>query len=121
MSNDKHSVPKAVEDCHTLIEWMIPKLDGFPRNRRFTLGERIEGGLLFVLERLVEAAYLRQREEVLKVANLRLDVVRHLWRLSHGLKVISHPCYGQGAERLTDLGRQIGGWRRYASQSSDAP
>ncbi|MGH8567939.1 MAG: hypothetical protein ACREXU_07935 [Gammaproteobacteria bacterium] len=78
MSNDKHSVPKAVEDCHTLIEWMIPKLDGFPRNRRFTLGERIEGGLLFVLERLVEAAYLRQREEVLKIANLRLDVVRHL-------------------------------------------
>jgi hypothetical protein len=126
MNDDKPSVPKAVEDCHALIEWMIPKLDGFPRNRRFTLGEHIETGLLFVQERLVEAAYLRKREEVLRVANLWLDVVRHLWRLSHGLKVSPMPaiagaCYGQGAERMTDLGRQIGGWRRHVGQAAEAP
>ena len=42
--------PKAIEDCHALLGWMLPQLDKFPRARRFTLGSRIEDGLLFVLE-----------------------------------------------------------------------
>ena len=57
------TVPKAVQDCHDLLVWLIPKLDGMPRNRRFTLGEKIEQGLLFVMERLVEASYLRDKLE----------------------------------------------------------
>ncbi len=50
-------LPKAVQDCHKLIVWMIPQLDKFPRSRRFTLEERIESRLLQVLELLVEATY----------------------------------------------------------------
>ena len=50
-------MPQAVQDCHDLLRWLIPLLDKFPRARRFTLGERLEGGLLDVLEELVDAAY----------------------------------------------------------------
>ena len=114
MNKESSINPKVVEDCHALLGWIIPHLDGFPRARRFTLGESIESGLLFVLERLVEAAYTKQREDILRAANLRLDVVRHLWRLSHSLKAIPTKAYGQGSERLAELGRQIGGWRRAA-------
>ena len=118
MSSKNNPMPKVVEVCHALLAWIIPKLDSFPRNRRFTLGERIETGLLGVLEKLITAAYQKQRADSLQAANLQLDVVRHLWRLSHTLKVISHQCYGQGAEHLTELGKQIGGWRRYSMQKS---
>jgi hypothetical protein len=52
--------PKAVQDCHKLIVWMIPQLDKFPRPRRFTLGERLENRLLLVLELLVYATYSPQ-------------------------------------------------------------
>ena len=45
----RKTVPKAVQDCHDLLRWLIPHLDQFPRARRFTLGERLEGGLLDVL------------------------------------------------------------------------
>jgi hypothetical protein len=38
--------------------WLIPQLDKIPRSRRFTLGERIEVGVLDVREVLVEAAWL---------------------------------------------------------------
>ena len=55
------SVPQAVQACHELLLWLIPQLDKFPRSRRFTLGERIEAGLLDVLELLVEAAYTRKK------------------------------------------------------------
>jgi len=30
----KNSLPKAVQDCHNLLTWLIPLLDDFPRNRR---------------------------------------------------------------------------------------
>ena len=85
-------------------------MDQFPRNRRFTLGERIESGLLLVLERLVEAAYSRNRRPMLQQANLQLEVVRHLWRLAEELKVISMNSYGHGAKLMVELGRQVGGW-----------
>lgn len=112
MKQAQVNMPKVVEDCHALLAWIIPKLDQFPRNRRYTLGEKIETGLLQVLEQLIQAAYQKARSNGLDTANLQLDVVRHLWRLSHTLKSISTQHYGQGAERMVELGRQIGGWRK---------
>lgn len=81
------NTPKAVEDCHRLIAWFIPQIDKFPRVRRYTLGERIETGLLEVLEHLLTAAFSRNKTEPLRAANLRLDMLRHLWRLAHELGV----------------------------------
>lgn len=108
----RDTTPQAVQACHELLLWVIPQLDKFPRVRRFTLGERLERGLLDVLELLVEAAYTRQKETPLKRANLRLEVVRHLWRLAHELKAISTRRYEYGATLIDDLGRQVGGWLR---------
>ena len=114
MGNPNDTSPQAVVACHDLLEWVIPQLDKFPRARRFTLGERIETGLLFVLERLIEAAYSRGQAKLaaLKAANLRLDVVRHLWRLGHGLRVLPGKQYGYGAGLMEGLGRQVGAWYR---------
>jgi hypothetical protein len=81
------------------------------------LGERLEGGLIEVLELLVEAAYTRNKETPLRRANLRLEVVRHLWRLAHELKAIGTRQYEHGAKLLDGLGRQIGGWLRSTGQS----
>ena len=108
----KDKTPQAVQACHELLLWLIPQLDKFPRARRFTLGERIENGLLEVLELLVDAAYSRTKQAVLKQANLRLAVARHLWRLAQELQIISTRRYEHGARLMDDLGRQIGGWLR---------
>lgn len=110
------ALPQAVQACHELILWMIPQLDKFPRVRRFTLGERIESGLLLVLERLTEAAYVRQRRELLGEANAKLAVTRHLWRMSWELRLVPDTTFHQGATLLVDLGRQIGGWYKASAQ-----
>ena len=113
------AIPQAVQSCHELLLWLIPQLDKFPRARRFTLGERIEAGLLEVMELLVEAAYTRNKDASLRRANLKLEVVRHLWRLANELKVMATRQYEHGARLIDDLGRQIGGWLR--SQPTSAP
>lgn len=70
------TTPQAVQACHQILLWMIPQLDRFPRARRFTLGERLETSLLEVLELLVEAAWSRDKQAVLRRANLRLEARR---------------------------------------------
>lgn len=47
-SERKAEMPKVVEDRHELLRRLIPYLDKFPRNQRFTLGERLETELLEV-------------------------------------------------------------------------
>jgi hypothetical protein len=106
------NVPRALQVCHDLLVWLIPLLDQFPRQRRFTLGERLESGLLAVLESLVEAAYTREKRDALALANRRLAVNRHLWRLALELKVINLRRYEHGIRLMDDLGRQIGAWLR---------
>jgi len=108
----QQEAPLAVQRCHELLLWLIPLLDQFPRNRRFTLGERIESGLLDVLQFLVEASYSKQKSQSLRQANLTLATVRHLWRLSFELKVISLKRYEYGARLMLDVGAQIGGWQK---------
>ena len=106
----KGDTPRAVQLCHETLVWMIPQLDKLPRSRRFTVGERIERGLLDVLGYLVEASYSRKNKTVLNLANRQLAVVRHIWRISFELNNISQKRYQHGSDLLLDIGRQIGGW-----------
>lgn len=114
------NVPQAVQSCHELLVWLIPQLDKFPRARRFTVGERLEVGLIEVLELLVEAAYTRNKDVPLRRANLRLEVVRHLWRVGHELRAVATRQYEHGAKLIDGLGRQIGGWLRSREQQPQA-
>jgi len=70
MQKKKPNQPAAVLLCHELLQWVIPLLDNFPRARRFTLGERIESGLLDILEWLVAASYARDKSMLLQRANM---------------------------------------------------
>jgi hypothetical protein len=106
------NVPQAVQSCHELLLWLVPQLDKLPRARRFMLGERIEAGLIEVLELLVEASYTHNKESPLRRANLRLEVARHLWRVGFELRNVATRQYEHGAKLMNDLGRQIGGWLR---------
>ena len=108
----KTFAPKVVEDCHQLLIWLIPLLDKFPRNRRFTLGERLENGLLEVLTLCTHAAYQGKKQQLLDDANRQLTTLKHLWRLSFVLKVINSKTYEYGVKGLVGIGRQVGAWRK---------
>jgi hypothetical protein len=102
--------PKVVQDCHQFLAWLIPQLDKFPRNRRFTLGERLESEMLEVLAATVSAAYSQHKQPLLERASQRISVAQHLWRLAYELKTIPSQRYRVGSEQLIGLGAQIGGW-----------
>ena len=107
-------IPKLVD----FIEWIIPALDKFPRNRKFLLADRIESGLLDVLDDLIEANYTKEKALLLRKANLRLEKTRYLIRIAHKLRCLDERRYEFCGKALLEIGRMIGGWLKAAGKPS---
>jgi len=94
------------------LGWLLPTTEKFPHRVRFTLTQRVEGLALDVVEDLVEARYSRSKLEPLRRANLRLEKLRVLLRLSHDQRHLAARQYEHAARELAEVGRMLGGWRR---------
>ena len=113
-----HKEIDAITRLYDFILWMIPKLEKFPRSQKFVLGDRIETLMLDILEILIEAAYSRQKSALLRDANLKLEKLRYLIRLSKDLKLINLKAYEFAAVSVNDIGRSVGGWLKYSSRAT---
>ncbi len=102
---------------HDLMVYIVPVLAKFPRDQKFVLGDRIEVKLLDIQECCVRAYFSRDKRQHLAEANLEIEIVRHLVRLTHDLKLFNTQRYGTIAEKLNEIGRMIGGWLKHASST----
>jgi hypothetical protein len=102
--------PDSITLTYDLLKWAIPTLKKFPRDQRFLLGDRIEEHILQVLELLIYANYSKDKLDHLREANLKIEILRFLWRLSMELKYLSRRQYEFVSKQLNDIGRLIGGW-----------
>ena len=57
---------------YDFILWLVPKMSKFPREHRFTLGQRMERLLYEILEKLIRAKFTRERRDIL--ANVNVDL-----------------------------------------------
>lgn len=109
----------ALESCYQLLLWLIPVLDGMPRRQKFQLADRLQTQAQQVLDSLIEAAYTRQREPLLRQANLGLEKLRYGLRLAKDLALLTFRQYEHAARLVDELGRQVGGWLRATSRAVD--
>lgn len=93
-----------------LLLYMAPQLAKFPRDYKFTLGDRIFTRLLEVQEHCVRAYYKREKRGHLEEANVNLELSRHLVRLAHSMKLFGHDRYEVIAGKTDEVGRMLGGW-----------
>ena len=110
-------LPVAVGDHYELVKWLVGRTRGYPKALRFSLGERTVNLALEVLEHLLEATYSRSKDEPLRRANLGLEKLRFLVRLAKDEQCVSIKQYEFASKSITDIGKQIGGWRKQAQGS----
>lgn len=117
----------ALEAHYRFLLWLMPAVEKFPRNYKFTLGDRLQSAALDVLEALIEATYTKERTRRLRDANLGIEKLRFLIRLATDLKLLDQRRYEHAARMLDDGGRMIGGWlkaqaaaHREAAETGDA-
>jgi hypothetical protein len=110
MADNSRRTGAAVEAHYQFLAWLLPTLEKFPRSHKFSLGDRIELIALDILEALIEATYTRERLAHLRRANLGIEKLRFLLRLSADLTLIDTKRYEHAARSLNDIGRLVGGW-----------
>jgi len=108
----------AIEAHYQFLLWLGPALENFPKDKKFSLGDRIMAHALDVLEALIEATYTRDRIVHLRRANLGIEKLRFLFRLAADLKVLDRKKYEFAARTLDETGRSIGAWAKAHSASS---
>ena len=65
-----------------------------------------------IVEDLIEARYARDKQAHLRRANLRLEKLRVLLRLSQRLHYLDHKRFEYAMKCINEVGKMLGGWLR---------
>lgn len=97
---------------YDLLLYIIPQLEKFPRSQKFLIADRIEVQIFDILEDFIEAFYTekKNKRDILKKTNVKLEKLRYTIRLSYDLKYISIKKYEQITIKINEIGSNLGGW-----------
>ncbi|MCP5110015.1 MAG: diversity-generating retroelement protein Avd [bacterium] len=112
MTNTNSDPAIVVGKAYDFVSWLLPVVEKFPRTYRFTLGDRLSSHGLDLLLTLVEAAYASRKGKLLAEANTKVNGARYLLRLSKDFGLLKAKSYGFAVEKLDEIGRMVGGWRK---------
>jgi len=115
------TMPVIVQKMYDLVIWLMGKCAKFPRDQRYILGERICDAALDILENLIDAVFAKDKTELLRLANRRLERLRFMMRLSKDMRFIDLRAYEFQAKAVNEIGRMIGGWIKQAQKKETGP
>jgi hypothetical protein len=95
---------------YEVVKWLLERVESFPKNQRFIFGQRVADAALDIMDLLVEAAYRKEKREVLVRANLRLERLRWLLRLARERSLLTARQQEFVAEQFLECGKMLGGW-----------
>ncbi len=104
----------ALTKTYNLILWIIPVLEKYPRTQRYLIADKIENALLHILELLITAINSKEKVEYLQKANLEIEKLRYLIRLSSDMKYVTIKKYEYIINSLQQIGSEIGGWLKFS-------
>lgn len=86
----------------------------FPRVERFGLGQKIENTFLGVLELTFSCIYLPPESKVIMLGRTisKLDILKFFCQLAWESRLIPTDKYTELSEKLEEIGRMLGGWRK---------
>ena len=99
---------------------MLQRVESFPRNHKFTVGDRLIETCLEAQTSLVEASYVRDKRGLLLGASRALVRARVLARLATALHALSLEQEAHFARESAEIGRMVGGWLRALSTRGQA-
>ncbi len=107
---------------HDFLLWLIRHTQRFPKNLRHTYTHRLESAALTFQEALLMANAVRgpERSKWLGHADGRLVCVRALLRLAYALQLLGGNQVKHAAERVDELGRLLGAWKKGTDRSAPA-
>ena len=93
------------------VKWLFPMTDKLPKKVRFSITNRMNNLALDIVEDLIDARYSRERYQILRSTNLKLEKIRVLIRLCLEQQFIAHSTYRFAVKNINDTGKMLGGWK----------
>jgi hypothetical protein len=119
--NKTHQKSPLIQRYYKLLIWIQERLVRFPKSERSALVPKIGNIALNILLLLVEAYYTKKKLRMLRKANLRIELLRFLMRISKDRKFISYQQYEYVTKELIEVGNQLGGWIKYQQGREASP
>jgi four helix bundle protein len=88
----------------------------FPREHKYTLGEKIKQSGHELLDLVALANAARDKRETLNQLGIKLESLRVCLRLAFDLKIISPGKLEAFNRQVENIARQISGWQKWASK-----
>ena len=114
-------LPVVLVKWYDYTNWLLDRIDSFPKNQRFIFGQRMADLALGIMEKLIEAAYSKEKAGLLREANRKMEVLRWLVRMAKDRQILTTRQYEFSSEKLAECGKMVGGWRKHAGASSAQP
>jgi hypothetical protein len=95
------------------IDWVSPLINRFPRDKKFTIGERLLNKLYNVLELLIKSKFSGKndkKKEYLHQANIDLEIIRILQRFLIKQEIWSINRHKYAIKNINEIGKEIGSW-----------
>src|SRR5438876_3371641 len=107
---------------HDFLLWLIRHTQRFPKNLRHTYTQKLESVALEFQEAILMANAERAagRAQWLARADGRLVCLRALLRLAYSLELLGANQVKYAAERIDELGRLLGAWKKGTDRSVPA-
>ncbi len=106
------TIPPVISKTYDLMLWLLKQVPKFPRSHKFVLGDRIQNLILDILGLLIEAAYTRNKLDLLKRTTIEIEKLRYLIRTAKDLNFMSVKSYEYVSSKIDEVGRMVGGWLR---------
>ncbi len=108
--NQSSKVPPIITKVYDVLVWLLPQIEKFPHTHRCVLGKRLEEQLYELLDLTIDAAYTRDKHQILIRANLLLEKMFYTVRLCKDMKFINLKKYEYLSKQLIEIGKMVGGW-----------
>jgi hypothetical protein len=103
---------------YELLQRIVNTTKEFPREYKFTLGQKIRDEVVEMVVLIYRANTAHQKVPVIEVFLERLQVVELLVRLCRDMRVLSTKSYASIIEMTESLGKQAEGWKKASGRSS---
>lgn len=91
----------------------------FPREYKYTLGQKLKEIVSDVLDIIVEANSTKEKTEILEGARLKLERLRIHLRLANDLEILGLKRYEAFNRTLEEISKQLSGWLEWSKKKQE--
>ncbi|HIC76906.1 MAG TPA: diversity-generating retroelement protein Avd [Candidatus Dadabacteria bacterium] len=100
-----------IQKLYDYLVWVSPIINRLPRDKKYTIGDRLLNRLYDVLEDLIKAKYRScNKLELLEQANVGLEIVRFYQRLIFSDNLWDRKRYQFASKSVNEVGILLGKW-----------